>query len=382
MSSLFLSLVVGVAFGAGPVVDMSKLVVGAPDAHIVHLVMTRYGIGQSQYPVLGAARRQQFETISRASLAGQTDRRFFWVLTCDVSALEGLERQRLADPDGDWYRFVAVDEVEHHLQFIPLKFLNEIFGDWRQQVERHDLKHLVTTHLDVDDALPMDYFERTNHWYAKSAREPDHYPTDNGYKGACSNVEVTWAPDEKSPNGLVHPPAMAWQGGCLASGIVVARPVNGTFRQERCKICTIHVALRKRHPGLFTLYDASIFRVRSITSSGALNLRFSDKDDGYVPADSEDLAATFNITNIKDLNTHLIDESIGIAREMLDESGNASGCNPKFAQTDDICGRSRNASINLLKARGQQVGELHELSEDAQKFIKHVPVGPNQLHTN
>ena len=361
------------------IVESEAAVVGG---RCVHLVMTRYNVGQSEFPNLSLARKQQFEAISRPSLEGQSDRRFFWLLTVDASLVKKLERERKKRGD-DWYAFVAVDGVEHHLEYVPLVYLDMVFdGNWSHFVKTERIDHLVTTHLDVDDALPRDYAEKTTRWYAENV----HLYRERFF-GACADKEVDWIPDENSPNGRTKNSSnLSWPDGCLASGLVIARPAASTLIERPCPICRRHTHMRSARSPLTLWEDTSIFRVRSISSAGARHLHLDDADDDatYVPSNLTALDDIYNIQDLQSLNRHLIDESKAIANEMLDASGDAAGCNPAFSFSDNICGRSVQASKQFLGHHNNDTTDnniirtttLAAAAQQQQKATKTEPTPP------
>ena len=323
----------------------------------VHLVLTRYNIGQTSSPVLSETRRQQFESISKASLEGQSDRRFFWLLTTDPEAVGPLERERARRAgDHGWYRFVAVDGVEHHLDFVPLVYLDFVFGgNWSRFATERGISHLVTTHLDVDDGLPRTYFETLSNWYAREAEA-----NRDGFIGACADREVDWVPDATEPRGLtLLQPNLSWENGCLASGLTIARPLKSSLHEDLCPICHRHTHIRVSWTDdevstgpIELLDDHKIFRVRSVSSAGAFNIRLDldtkPDDTRFTPADPAFLKNTYNIDTISTLNDYLVQQSEAIATEMLHNS-DAAGCNPAFAASDDSCGRAKLTSAAFLE---------------------------------
>lgn len=284
------------------------------------------------------------------SLEGQIDRRFRWVLLTDNTTVDSLERdrRRFGMNGTDWYRFAAIEgrDVERH--YVPRSLLDRAFGNWTAVASTVD--HLITTYLDVDDALPVDYMALVHQWYASGAAE---WPQDE-QRGACSARAFRWVPDARERLGLFYAEEDTWAPrGCFASGIVIARPVADTLTEKESPILGPHFKIHLVHPGVYTTIDRPLFRVRSVTSVGGKHVRHelatnaSDMGTVYVRPNVSMLVRDFNIQgrSLAGLNNHLVKHAHDIANEILTDRA-ARGCNTHF---NGSCGKNFAVATAILQ---------------------------------
>lgn len=297
----------------------------------MHLVLTRFNRGQSQLPALVAARKTEFASVSRPSLAGQTDRRFRWLLVTDKEAVAGLERERRRKGD-EWYRFSW--GVDPGRQFVSQQFLDAGLDDWRR------VNHVLMTYLDVDDALPIDYMDQVHAWYIRTNHSTP--------KGICMSKAISWVPDAKERYGLVDVKGAHNHEarGCFASGITAVWTRREILTNAPSLIVGPHYRMRFDFADAYKTLESRVFRVRSVTSVGGKHVRshlVSDEADAkrYDPADAALLAKVYNIqaADLRILNSYLAKHSIDVAREGVHDKA-AQGCNSQYGGS---C--SRNADV-------------------------------------
>mmetsp|Transcript_21858 Transcript_21858/g.33640 ORF Transcript_21858/g.33640 Transcript_21858/m.33640 type:complete len:404 (+) Transcript_21858:3-1214(+) len=297
----------------------------------IHLVLSRYNLGQSNLEQLAKARKKEFEFISKPALLGQKDRRFYWILVTDPGRIaEELNNER--NNDDLWYKFIGFSGIYPHREYVPLSILDQVFNmKWRHFVETRQINHLIVTNLDIDDALPSDYFSFVDDWYSTNSSK-----WDVSQRGLCSNRGLLWMPDEESSYGVIQGVEERIRGGCLATGIVLVTHVNQTFHEVSSPFRGKHYNLQIRYPGIYSIIDRAIFRVRSITSVGAKGLverrlRGGLEHLNRTQPDINHIIQNYNIPAfyLLALNRYLIDASPNLAREIL-QYRNARGCSDQF----------------------------------------------------
>ena len=128
-----------------------------PHTMAVHVLTTRFSLGQSHLPALLRTRLELFRTICLPSIVAQTSQHFRWVIVVDKRKVhEEISALVASMPNVAVYK--ATLKTSQEVYESPAAHQLELSGFWAEPVGDRERIYL-STRLDADDALPVGAFE-------------------------------------------------------------------------------------------------------------------------------------------------------------------------------------------------------------------------------
>uniref|UniRef100_A0A7S0P3M7 Hexosyltransferase n=1 Tax=Calcidiscus leptoporus TaxID=127549 RepID=A0A7S0P3M7_9EUKA len=294
----------------------------------VHLVATRFSLGQGGFESLVEARLALFRTICFPSVAAQTDQRFVWIIYVD-STLPNHARQELESLSQSMPNAAVVRLRKHEAVSVyesPARSQIKTAQRWREP-PNDERRLFFSTRLDADDALPLQTIEKI-HEKANARLAAEAARVELFF---CALHAMTWMPSAVAARGLLaEEHASSHWSECLTPGLTLltSDPSSSSIHGFD------HTMMRKgrRRRELIVMGSSGgrwsgPLRARTVTSDGLKDVRSAREAHaakgmgGTVPRDAREdarlLRDTYGIepAKLKEANGLLVAQEQAIAHE-------------------------------------------------------------------
>jgi len=313
----------------------------------VHVLCSRFSIGQGRQSALVAARLALFVSICAPSIRAQTDGRFVWLLYVDESllpadrtaleeAVRGIAGAHIVALPKDGEHAAAYEAPclrQISLAGLPTDPPSALSGAHRRRV-------YLTSRLDADDALDSSFFAAVHGRVASAAAGGggDGGGADGFPLYLCHLHALAWLPSTTAGSGVVSTEDAIASWHCLTPGLTKA----SFSREARSVHAVSHTEVRKGSRRVALLDSGERWsgpvRARTVTSDGLKGVRSAretavggggegkragaparDADDGTVP-----WAARYGISpaELRRANEELTRLEARVAEERVSPDGN------------------------------------------------------------
>lgn len=256
----------------------------------VHVLCSRFCIGQGHQAALTASRLALFKSICLPSIRAQTDVNFVWIIYID-STLSAADRAVLEQAVDDMRNVavVALTGKAHgavKAYEAPCTRQLELAG-WGAWVRVGALptgrrKMYLTTRLDADDGLEVHFFARLHARILRALEKRAGGPRERSKLYLCHVRAVTWFPTQGWGAGMISTEENAFRE-CLTPGLTLA-----SFSSKAHSVHAIaHTEVRRRRDRTVLLLDeggqwTGPLRARTVTSDGLKGVRSAHELAGVV----------------------------------------------------------------------------------------------------
>ncbi|KAL1495197.1 hypothetical protein AB1Y20_017062 [Prymnesium parvum] len=294
----------------------------------VHVLGTRFSLGQGGMPSLLAARLQLFRAITLPSVAAQASAHFAWLVWVDETlpawARDALARDLAPLP----HARLAFATNASEFKWSPARQLR--LARWPPPPRRAARALQLSTRLDADDALPRGALAAAAAALAERlAAAPRRMPW-----FVCWEAFVSWQPEAAAPLGALRAEAQTF---CVSAGLTkLSRNARGpsvyAHRHAFAKGKSRHRPVASLFAGSLVILpagEAAPLRARSITSDAMLHVQLANASSRRraLPARlaeagaAERLRRVYNISAaaLAACNAYMVAHEADIARSKSEE---------------------------------------------------------------